>query len=107
MNDSVESSADCFHPQKDQPIVGQASGDQKIGRFIRNRHVGFVDVEPLAFVIPEECLYPKTSGSMLTSFLSRVDAGDQMDGFFLDLGRSQSVCANNGGFSPEHLHQAF
>ena len=69
MNDSIEPRADCLCPQKDHPIVSQASGDQKVREPLGDRDVGLVDVEALAFVVPEEGLYPKTFGIIHTSFL--------------------------------------
>ena len=81
MNNPIQPGADCLCPQKDHPIIGQASRDQKMRESLGHRDMGFVNVEALTFVVPEECLYPKTFGIMHTSFLGRLDVGDQMDGF--------------------------
>ena len=69
MNDPIQPSADCFYPQKDHPIIGQASGYQKMLKSGGDRDVGFVHVEALAFVVPEEGLYLKTFGIIPTSLL--------------------------------------
>ena len=73
MNDLIQPSADCFYPRKDDPIVGQASGDKKVCESVRLRDVGFVDMEALALVVRKESLYPKTFGIIRTSFLGRLD----------------------------------
>ena len=69
MNDFIEPRSDCFHPQKDHPIIGQTSRDQKMREPLGDRDVGLVDVEALAFVVPEEGLYLKTFGIIPTSLL--------------------------------------
>lgn len=82
MDDPVQSGANCLYPQIDHPIVGQASRDQKMCESVGIREVGFVDMEALAFVVPEECLDSKTFAINLTRFLGRFDVGDRMDGLF-------------------------
>jgi len=55
-------------PEK-SPNSTQASGDQKVCESVIYRDVGFMDLEALALVIPEECLDPKTIAIIHTSFL--------------------------------------
>jgi len=80
MNDPVQPCPDCLHPQENHPIVSEAGRDQKVCEPIGDRDVRFVDMETLAFMVPEECLDLETFGVDPTGFLRRLEVGDQMDG---------------------------
>ena len=81
MTELIQPSADCFYPQKDDPIVGQASGDKKLASLSGFEMWDLWIWKPWLLWSRKKVSIRKCFGIGRTSFLGRLDVGNKMDRF--------------------------